>query len=67
MLAIVVLGMLLSVAAYRYYTGVVRRSLLADLAFVYFLGAFLCAFVDIGLRGFTIDYIQLPGYVIADL
>lgn len=67
LMVVVILSLLVSVAAYRYYIHQVRRSLLADMAFVFILAAFASAFVDIGVRGFTVDFIQLPGYVVADL
>lgn len=65
-LAVILICIPVSIAAYRYYTRAVRRSLLADLAFVLFLAGFASAFADNGWRGFTVDFIQIPGYVVAD-
>lgn len=67
LIALIVISLLLTIAVYRYYNLAVRSSLLADMAFVFFIAAFTSAFIDISWRGFTLDFIQLPGYVIADL
>jgi len=67
LIALIFVFSFFTIAAYRYYTHTVRRSLLADLSFVFYLAAFMSAFIDIAVRGFTIDFIQLPGYVTADL
>lgn len=66
LIALIIICMVLFIAAYRYYTGVVRLSLLADMALIFYLGAFASAFIDVGVRGFTVDFIQLTGYVVAD-
>jgi lipoprotein signal peptidase len=65
--AAVVPVLLLSILGYRYYVNTKRRSVWADAAFVG-LSAGLASWVcDVGLRGYVIDYIQLPGIVTADL
>lgn len=64
---IFVLGALVSLAAHRYYTAVGRRSLLADLAMVFTPSSLTSGFIDVGVRGFTVDFIELPGYVVADV
>jgi lipoprotein signal peptidase len=67
LIALIVISLFLTIFVYRYYSQAARRSLYADMAFVFFLGAFCSAFIDIAVRGFTLDFIQLPGYVVADL
>ncbi|MBE0409165.1 MAG: signal peptidase II [Anaerolineales bacterium] len=66
LIALVVISLLFTISVYRYYSHTGRSSLLADMAFVFFLAAFISAFTDIAWRGLVVDFIQLPGYVIAD-
>ncbi|HEX6302955.1 MAG TPA: signal peptidase II [Anaerolineales bacterium] len=58
---------LVCLAAHSYYTAEGRKSLLADLAMAFTLSSFVSGFIDIGIRGFTLDFLDLPGYVVADL
>lgn len=58
---------LVCVAAHSYYTAEGRKSLLADLAMAFTLSSFASGFIDTGLRGFTLDFFDLPGFVVADL
>ncbi len=67
LVGIVVVYLVVLLAVYRYYNWRVRRSLFADLTMVFLGGALISAFFDLAVRGFTLDYLALPGIVVADL
>jgi signal peptidase II len=67
LLVFIILCLLVTIASYRYYRNVVRRSFMADMAFVFLVVSFISAFIEIGVRGFVVDFIQLPGHVTADI
>jgi signal peptidase II len=67
LLVFIILCLLVTLSAYRYYRNVVRRSFLADMAFVFLVASFISAFFEIGVRGYVVDFIQLPGHVTADI
>lgn len=64
--AFVVLFLLCSVFSYRYYVSRKRRSVWADVAFVGLFAGLMSWLCDMGLRGYIVDYIDLPGVVTAD-
>ncbi len=59
--------LVLSVVSYRYYSATHRRSFWADVAFIGVFSAALSWPFDVGLRGYTLDFIGLPGHFAADL
>ncbi|PKO19885.1 MAG: hypothetical protein CVU38_21480 [Chloroflexi bacterium HGW-Chloroflexi-1] len=61
-----VLVLPLSVIGYRYYVSSKRRSLWADLVFLGVFAGYSSWFCDIYLRGYVLDFIQIPGFVTAD-
>lgn len=67
-LAILTVASLLAVLIYqRRHLIRYRRSLWADVAFLGFFAALLSWIFDILLRGYVLDYIQIPGIVTSDL
>jgi signal peptidase II len=62
-----VLVLPLSVIVYRYYIFSKRRSLWASLAFAGIFAGYASWLCDMALRGYVIDFIQIPGVVVADL
>ena len=56
----------LSVIVYRYYTSSKRRSLWTDLAFLSIFTGYASWLCDMFLRGYVVDFIQIPGIVAAD-
>lgn len=57
----------LSISLYRYCASQSgRSSLWAGVAMAGFLAAMLSAFVDLAFRGFTVDFIDVAGLVVAD-
>jgi lipoprotein signal peptidase len=58
------LGMLVG---YGYYTSCHRRSVWADAAYLGLSSGLLSALCDLVLRGYTLDFLQIPGIVTADL
>lgn len=62
-----VLVLLGSLASYRYYVRTHRPSLWAGVAFVGLFAALASWLIDMALRGCVVDYIELPGLVVADL
>ncbi|PKO20501.1 MAG: hypothetical protein CVU38_19785 [Chloroflexi bacterium HGW-Chloroflexi-1] len=56
----------LSVIGYRYYVSSKRRSLWADLAFMGIFVGYVTRLCDVSLRGYTLDFIQIPGLVTVD-
>jgi len=56
----------LSVIGYRYYVSSKRKSLWADLAFLGVFVGYASWLCDIYLRGYVLDFIQIPGFVTAD-
>jgi signal peptidase II len=67
LLVFIILCLLITIASYRYYRNRVRTSVLADMAFVFLVVSFISAFFEIGVRGYVVDFLQLPGYVTADI
>lgn len=67
-LAVLTVAFLLAALIYyrRYLTNY-RSSLWADVAFMGFFAALLSWLLDMLWRGYTLDYIQVPGIVTADL
>ena len=65
--ALSILLLLALAFGYRYYRANRRPSRWADLAFLFLLGGVASALADQVLRGFTVDFIGLPGLVVADL
>lgn len=55
-----------AVFGYLFYTSRYRQSLWADAAFLGVFGGGLSWFADFILRGYIVDYINLPGVVTAD-
>jgi lipoprotein signal peptidase len=64
---VAVLVLLGSLASYRYYVRTHRPSLWAGMAFVGLFAALASWLIDMALRGCVVDYIELPGLVVADL
>jgi lipoprotein signal peptidase len=56
----------LSVIGYRYYVSSKRKSLWADLAFLGVFAGYSSWLCDNYLRGYAVDFIQIPGFVTAD-
>lgn len=56
----------LSIIVYRYYTSSKRRSLWTDLAFLSIFIGYASWLCDVLLRGYVVDFIQIPGIVAAD-
>lgn len=65
--AVVLPVLLLSILGYQYYVKTRRRSVWTDAAFVGLFAGLASWVCDVGLRGYVIDYVQLPGVVTADL
>jgi lipoprotein signal peptidase len=67
-LVIFVLPFLLgTLIGHGYYTTRYRKSVWADAAFLGLFSGLLSALCDLILRGYTLDFIQVPGIVTADL
>ncbi len=64
---LMVVFLLLAIPAYQLYVAAQRRSLWADIAFIGMVAGLSSWIYDISLRGYILDYIQLPGLVTADL
>ncbi|MBU2609780.1 MAG: signal peptidase II, partial [Chloroflexi bacterium] len=62
----IILVVSLSVIVYRYYVSSKRRSLWADLVFLGIFAGYVTRLCDISLRGYTLDFIQMPGLVTFD-
>jgi lipoprotein signal peptidase len=58
---------IIAFAIYRYYVASHRKSLWTDLALISFIAGLSSALLDQSVRGFTIDFIDVPGFVVADL
>jgi len=56
----------LSVIVYRYYVSSKRRSLWTDLAFLGIFAGFASWICDVFLRGYVVDFVQIPGLVTLD-
>lgn len=68
LIAVCVLDALLALSLYRYYAHRRRRpSLWARTALVGLVAGLGSAFIDLALRGFTVDYLGVAGLVVADL
>lgn len=68
--ALVVMSVVFLIAAfaiYRYYIASHRKSLWTDLALVFITAGLCSALLDQSVRGFTIDFLEIPGFVVADL
>jgi lipoprotein signal peptidase len=66
-LFIIVIPLLLgTILFHRYYLHTQRESTWADLAFLGLFAGLLSWVFDMGLRGYIVDYIQLPDIMIAD-
>ncbi|MEJ2211520.1 MAG: hypothetical protein P8129_21135 [Anaerolineae bacterium] len=65
--AMVVPVLLLSILGYRYYVKTKLGSVWADAAFVGQLAGLASWVCGVALRGYVLDYLQLPGVVTADL
>lgn len=63
---VVVLGLVVSFLGHRYYVSTRRKSVWADAAFVGLCAGLAGWACDMGLRGYIVDYFQLPGVVTAD-
>jgi len=61
-----VLVVSLSVIVYRYYVSSKRRSLWTDLVFLGIFAGYVTRLCDVSLRGYTLDFIQIPGLVTSD-
>ncbi len=61
-----VLVLPLSVIVYRYYVFSKRRSLWVELALLAIFAGYASWLCDIYLRGYVLDFIQIPGFVTAD-
>jgi lipoprotein signal peptidase len=61
-----VLVLLGSLASYSYYVRTHRPSLWAGVAFVGVLSALASWLIDMAMRGCIVDFIELPGLVVAD-
>lgn len=66
LVVVAVLGVVVSLLAHRYYVSARRKSVWADIAFVGLCAGLASWACDVGLRGYIVDYIQLPGVVTAD-
>ncbi len=67
-LLIIVIPLLFSsIYFHRYYIQTRRESVWADVAFIGLFAGFLSWIVDMGWRGYILDFIQIPGVVTADL
>ncbi|MEJ2707065.1 MAG: signal peptidase II [Anaerolineales bacterium] len=67
--ALVIMSVVFLIAAfaiYRYYSATHRKSLWTDLALVFITAGLSSALLDQSVRGFTIDFIEIPGFVVAD-
>jgi lipoprotein signal peptidase len=64
---IAVLTLLCALLGHRYYVATQRQSLWADVAFLGLFAGTAGWIADIVLRGYIVDFIQLPGLVTADL
>jgi len=67
LVAMSVVFLMVAFAIYRYYIASHRKSLWTDLALVFITAGLSSALLDQGVRGFTIDFIEIPGVVVADL
>lgn len=67
LVVISVIFIVIAFAIYRYYVASHRKSLWADLALISFIAGLSSALLDQSVRGFTIDFIEIPGFVVADL
>lgn len=66
--SISVLFTILALSLYRYYLARRgRRAFWAGIALVGFVAGLSSAFVDLAIRGFTVDYLDVAGLVVADL
>lgn len=64
---IAILTLLCALLGHRYYVATQRQSLWADVAFLGLFAGTAGWIADIVLRGYIVDFIQLPGLVTADL
>jgi lipoprotein signal peptidase len=68
MLIVFILPFLLGIlVGYGYYTTRHRKSVWADVAYLGLFSGLLSALCDLILRGYTLDFLQIPGIVSADL
>lgn len=68
LIAVSVLGILLTLSLYRYYVDHRGQpSLWALLALVGLVAGLGSALIDLALRGFTVDFLGVAGLVVADL
>lgn len=63
---VIILVVPLSVIVYRYYVSSKRRSLWPDLVFLGIFAGYVTRLCDVSLRGYTLDFIQIPGLVTFD-
>ena len=56
----------LSVIVYRYYVSSKRKSLWPDLAFLGIFAGYASWLCDVYLRGYVVDFVEIPGFVAAD-
>ena len=56
-----------SILCHRYYTFTNRKSLWADVALLGLFAGYASWICDMSLRGYIVDFINLPGLVTADL
>jgi len=67
-LFLLVISLILSsIFIHRYYLRTHRESFWVDLAFLGLFAGLLSWIIDMGWRGYILDFIQLPGVVAADL
>ena len=65
--SLAILVLLLAILSHRFYISRHRKSLWADVAFLGIFSGYVSWTVDMSLRGYILDYIDLPGLVTADL
>jgi lipoprotein signal peptidase len=66
-LVISVLSVALAPLLLRFYSARHRKSFWSVLAYCCFMAGAASAAIDLGARGFTVDYLELPGLFVADL
>lgn len=68
LIALALVVFVLTLSLYRYYTALRgQRELWPSVVLVGFVAAMSSALVDLAIRGFTVDYLNVAGLVVADL
>lgn len=62
-----VLSIALAPLVFRFYSARHRKSFWSVLAYCCFMAGTASAAIDLGVRGFTVDYLELPRLFVADL